>query len=77
MEAVEPGHPHPLGARPREGGVSFSVFSRGADRVELLLYDRADDPSPARVIQLDQRRHHTHHYWHVFVPGLEPGQVYG
>ena len=21
-------------------------------------------------------RHRTYHYWHAFVPGLEPGQVY-
>src|SRR5262249_7146619 len=25
---------------------------------------------------LDPHRHRTYHYWHVFVPGLGPGQVY-
>ena len=31
---------------------------------------------PARVIPLHADKHHTYHYWHVFVPGLQPGQVY-
>ena len=31
---------------------------------------------PAKVIALDANRHRTYHYWHVFVPGLEPGQMY-
>ena len=26
---------------------------------------------------LSIRRHRTYHYWHVFVPGLKPGQIYG
>ncbi len=30
----------------------------------------------ARVIELDPRTHRTYHYWHVFVPGIGPGQVY-
>ena len=32
---------------------------------------------PARVIRLDPQRHRTYHYWHVFVPGLQAGQLYG
>jgi glycogen operon protein len=58
------------------GGVNFSVFSKHATRVELLLFDRADAPVPERVIPLDPARHRTYHYWHVFVPGLGAGQVY-
>jgi hypothetical protein len=34
-------------------------------------------PQPARVIDLDARRHRSYHYWHVFVPGIGPGQIYG
>jgi isoamylase len=29
------------------------------------------------VIDLDARRHRSYHYWHVFVPGIGPGQIYG
>ena len=28
------------------------------------------------MIRLDARTHRTYHYWHAFVPGLRPGQVY-
>jgi pullulanase/glycogen debranching enzyme len=30
-----------------------------------------------RPIELDARAHRTYHHWHVFVPGIRPGQVYG
>jgi pullulanase/glycogen debranching enzyme len=34
------------------GGVNFSLFSRSATGVELLLFDREDDARPARVMHL-------------------------
>jgi hypothetical protein len=40
----------PLGATVCRGGVGFSLFSRKASVVELLLFDREDDARPARVI---------------------------
>ncbi len=67
----------PLGATPSPEGVNFSVFSRQATGVELLLFDRADDARPARVIPLDPATNRTYHYWHVFVPGVRAGQIYG
>jgi isoamylase len=66
-----------LGATPRGDGVNFSVFSKYATGVELLLFDRVDDPQAARVIRIDPAANRTYHYWHVFVPGLRPGQIYG
>jgi len=66
----------PLGASVVPGGVNFSVFSRQATRIELLLFDSAEAVQPARVIELDPRRHRTYYYWHVFVPGVRPGQLY-
>lgn len=71
------GRSAPIGATPVPGGVNFSLYSRGATGVDLLLFDRADDPRPARVIRLDPRLHRTYHYWHAFVPGVMPGQLYG
>jgi glycogen operon protein len=56
--------------------VNFSVYSRSATRLELLLFDREDAARPSRTIPLDRERHRTYHYWHVFVPGLAPGQIY-
>jgi glycogen operon protein len=57
-------------------GVNFSVFSQQATRIELLLFDGVDEAQPSGVIELDPRNHRTYHYWHVFVPGIGPGQLY-
>ena len=57
---------------------SISVSSRAAlHRLELLLFDRSDDGRPERVIPIDPVANRTYHYWHVFVPGVQPGQIYG
>jgi isoamylase len=66
----------PLGATVLSGGVNFSVFSKHATVVELVLFDDVNSGRPAQVIALDPHRHRTYHYWHVFVPDLEPGQIY-
>jgi glycogen operon protein len=66
----------PLGASIQPGGINFSVFSKDAARIELLLFDEATSASPARVIPLDPDVDRTYHYWHTFVPGLQAGQVY-
>src|ERR1041385_7736515 len=70
------GQASPLGATPVSGGVNFSVYSRSAAAVELLLFDDAGS-RPARVVPLDPVFNRTYHYWHVFVPHLGAGQVYG
>jgi isoamylase len=66
----------PLGATPSPDGANFSVFSREATGLQLLLFDGIDDAKPARVIRLDRSANRTYHYWHVFVPGIRPGQLY-
>src|ERR1700688_1856388 len=71
------GQSSPLGATVLPGGVNFSVFSRNATGVELLLFDREDNAVPARVITIDSADRCTCHYWHVFVPDVRPGQLYG
>ncbi len=71
------GRSDPLGATPCDGGANFSVFSRGATGLELLLFDHADDAKPARSIRLDPASSRTYHYWHQFVPGVKAGQIYG
>jgi isoamylase len=67
----------PLGASVQLAGVNFSVFSKDAAAIELLLFEDANAAEPSRVIALDRAGHRTYHYWHVFVPGLTPGQAYG
>jgi glycogen operon protein len=71
------GRSSPPGATVNDGGANFSLFSRTATGVELLLFDREDDAEPSRVIRLDPATNRTYHYWHVLVPGVRPGQLYG
>src|SRR6202795_5244447 len=71
------GQSYPLGATILPDGVNFSVFSRGASGMDLLLFNREDDARPTRVIPIDPAANRTYHYWHVFVCGVRPGQLYG
>lgn len=71
------GKSSPLGATVTDDGTNFSLFSRTATGVDLLLFNREDDDLPARVLQLDPALNRTYYYWHVFVPGVKPGQIYG
>src|SRR5262245_60678003 len=70
------GRSYPLGASVGAHGVNFSLFSRSATGVELLLFDRVDGAKPERRIRIPASNR-TYHYWHAFVPGVRPGQIYG
>ncbi|NMC74693.1 MAG: glycogen debranching enzyme, partial [Geobacteraceae bacterium] len=70
------GRSHPLGATVLCDGVNFSVYSRNCTSMELLLFDSADSTHPSRVITLCPNLNRTGNYWHTFVPGLNPGQIY-
>ena len=74
--AATAGLSFPLGASVAPGGVNFSVFSRHATRIELLLFESAEAVQPSEVIELDPRGHRTYYYWHVFVPRIRAGQLY-
>src|SRR5690348_15744640 len=71
------GQSAPLGATLTNGGVNFSLFSRNATAVDLLLFDSATSGQPSRIVPLDSFTNRTDDYWHVFVPEGRPGQVYG
>ena len=71
------GSAEPLGTAVTPDGVNFSVFSKYATGVDLLLFNHTDDAKPSRVVQFDPVANHTYHYWHVFVPGVKAGQIYG
>ena len=67
----------PLGASVHPDGVNFSVFSNRATLIELLLFDDVSGSQPSQIVPLSADDHRTHQYWHAFVPGLRPGQIYG
>jgi len=75
--AVCIGRGSPLGATVTKEGVNFSLYSRTAAAVELLLFAHESDEAASRVIQFDSTKNRNYHYWHVFVPGLFAGQLYG
>ena len=73
---IKPGQADPIGAHVEPGGVNFCVYSRDATLVELMLFDHPHAERPSVVFPLDPLQHRTYHYWHAFVPGIGPGQVY-
>ena len=70
------GHRYPAGATPSAEGVNFSLYSRHASHVELLLFAAADAPRPFQIIALEARTHRTFFFWHVFVIDLPVGTHY-
>ncbi len=74
---LNPGQSYPLGATVCPGGVNFSLFSRDATAVQLLLFDSENDTKARQVLDLAPQNNRSYHYWHVFVPEISHGQVYG
>ncbi|MFI5367503.1 MAG: glycogen debranching protein GlgX [Spirochaetia bacterium] len=73
---VYPGKPLPFGASPNSGGTLFSVFSRHATAVSLLLFVDPLDSIPAHEIAFDPRLNKTGDVWHAQVDGVGPGACY-
>ncbi len=73
---IRPGRAYPFGAVLAKQGVQFSVFSRHATSVSLLLFSGAEDSEPSHEIVLDPISFRTGDCWHVLVEGLGPGQFY-
>jgi isoamylase len=72
---LQPGSPEPLGASWTGEGVNFAVYSSGASRIELCLFDDRGERELARLA-LPER---TENVWHGFLPAPAgvPGLVYG
>ena len=74
MRSMLPGSPYPLGATWDGAGVNFALFSESAAAVELCLFDSLAAPRESVRIPLTRP---TDYVWHVFIPGLGSGQLYG
>ena len=68
---VWPGAPFPLGATWDGEGTNFSIFSEHAEKVELCLFDDEGNEQRVELPEMDG------FVWHVFLPGIQPGQRYG
>jgi len=67
-----PGSRFPRGATWDGRGVNFSLFSESSEYIELCLFDSAG--------QNEQRirvRERTNGAWHIYLPDIKPGQLYG
>ncbi len=71
---VWPGKPYPLGATWDGEGVNFALFSENATAVDLCLFEQSDASKESHRVRLEER---TDQVWHVYIPGLWPGQHYG
>jgi len=67
------GHPWPMGASWDGNGVNFAVFSAHAQAMELCLFDETGTVEVARV----RLPAHTSDVWHGYLPGAQPGLLYG
>src|SRR5436305_12119053 len=65
-----PGRPFPQGATWDALGTNFSLWSENAEAVQLCLFD--DEGEERRIDVLDQ----TAFQWHIYLPGIGPGQRY-
>ncbi|MGH8175893.1 MAG: glycogen debranching protein GlgX [Steroidobacter sp.] len=72
---LQPGSPAPLGASWTGDGVNFAVYSSGAARLELCLFDERGEREIARLALPE----HTENVWHGFLPAPvgAPGLIYG
>lgn len=68
------GQPYPLGATWDGNGVNFALFSEHATAVELSLFPNEDPSREVACIPIKER---TDLVWHVYIPELRPGQIYG
>jgi len=71
---IHAGKPFPLGATWDGKGVNFSVFSENATRVELCLFQTVLDETESFRVNMIER---TGSVWHIYLPGIQPGQLYG
>ncbi len=73
LTSMRPGKPYPLGATWDGIGVNFAVFAKDATRVELCLFESADDAEAKARIRMPEQ---TDGIWHLYLPHLAPGQLY-
>ena len=72
-DRLAPGRPYPLGAYWDGLGVNFAVFSAHAERIEVCVFNATGRKELARYALPEC----TDEVWHGYLPGAQPGLVYG
>ncbi|MEJ2109321.1 MAG: glycogen debranching protein GlgX [Acidobacteriota bacterium] len=57
-------------------GVQFSVFSRHAESMRILLYESIEDVDPVRTLELDKNRNRRGDVWSIWTTEAGVGQLY-
>jgi isoamylase len=68
------GTPYPLGATWTAEGANFAIYSENCTGVDLCLFERPDADHEAIRVRMTES---TDNIWHVFLPEIRPGQLYG
>ena len=66
-------HIYPLGATFDGKGTNFALFSSGAQKVELCLFDEKGLNETSRI----EIKENDCNIWHIYLEGIKPGQIYG
>ncbi|HET9369891.1 MAG TPA: glycogen debranching protein GlgX [Vicinamibacterales bacterium] len=69
-----PGRPAPLGAHWDGAGVNFAIAAPSATRVDLCLFEAPEAERARDTVEVAARAGDV---WHVYLPGVAPGQLYG
>ena len=69
---IWPGKPYPLGATWDGQGTNFALFSENAEKVELCLFGQQGEETDRCAVTEQNNL-----VWHVYLPGIGPGQRYG
>ncbi|MHA8048762.1 glycogen debranching protein GlgX, partial [Roseomonas mucosa] len=72
-DRLAPGRPYPLGAYWDGLGVNFAVFSAHAEKIEVCVFNATGRKELARYALPEC----TDEVWHGYLPGAQPGLVYG
>lgn len=77
MFIVSAGKPDKQGVTFTPQGVNFCIYGRLAESVELLFFDHKDAKEPCHIFKLSDMLNRTAYYWHIFIEGVQAGQLYG
>lgn len=73
---IERGDPQPFGATLKPNGINFSIFSKHATSVTLVLFVTGEN-DPIAEISLDPNLNKTGDVWHIFIRGMDSKIRYG
>jgi isoamylase len=73
---VHDGFPGLYGSVLTSEGVFFSIYSKSAKSISLILFSNENDKLPSKIIDFNPQKDKTGDIWHIFVKGLKAGALY-